>query len=254
MRNVGKIQSTLEEVLKQIGAIEIEILKKGMIAEKAKFLAETNKLLQGVGSTEKIKTEEEKKASLEYKVSSFFKNFVENKKESTPKENKIDTNSFIYFKNKRELDIYKKSFQKNDTALVKAFFSGNFTLARRLFLKRRLLLQNIQIIENRLENKSVSYTKIANGFDYYVQGFFFLINTFGTIFSVALFLYVAVYIVSHSLAGMGFFEVEMIHKSALFLTLFSLFVFAVNIIKGWKGLVIVIPIVVYISSFLLLNF
>lgn len=254
VRNIGKIQSTLEESLKRIGAVEIEILKKWMIKEKAKFLAETNKLLQWVGSSEKIKTDEEKEASIEYKVSNFFKNLANKKTDKPVKENKVDTNSFIYFKNKRELDIYKKSFQKNNSALIKAIFSGNFTLVRRLILKRRLLLQNIQIIENRLENKAVSYTKIAHGFDYYIQMFFAFINTFGTIFSVALFLYVLVYIISHSLAGMGIIQVEIVNKSALFLTLFSLFVFWINVIRWWKSLIVIIPVLIYIFSFLSLNF
>lgn len=172
VRNIGKIQSTLEDALKRIGAVEIEILKKGMIQEKAKFLAETNKLLEGLGSSEKIKTEEEKKASLQYKISHFFENIFSKKIETKREKTKIDTNSFIYFKNKRELDIYKKTLQKNDSALIKSLFSGNLTLFRRLMLKRRLLLQNIQIIENRLENKAVSYTKIAHGFGYYNQLFF----------------------------------------------------------------------------------
>lgn len=169
MRNVGKIQSTLEDSLKQIGTIELEILKKGMIKEKAKFLAETNKLLQSIGSSEKIQTEEEKQSSLEYKFQSFLGRFTNEKKpEKVEPKNRIDTNSFIYFKNKRELDIYKKAHQNNDSAIVKTFFTGKFSLLKRLLLKRRLLLQNIQIIENRLQNKSVSYTKLVHGFDYYI--------------------------------------------------------------------------------------
>ena len=80
----------------------------------------------------------------------------------------MDTNSFIYFKNKRELDIYKKTHQKNDSAIVKAIFLFQFAQAKRLLLKRRLLKQNIAIIENRINNRSISYTKIAHGMDYYI--------------------------------------------------------------------------------------
>lgn len=193
MRNIGKIQTVLEDSLKDIGAIEIEILKKGMIKEKAKFLAETNKLLQGVGSSEKIQTEEEKKNTLEYKFQNFFGK-IAGKKEERKTQNKVDTNSFVFYKNKRELDIYKKTHQKNDMAIIKALFSGKFSVVKRLLLKRRLLLQNIQIIENRIQNRAVSYTKLVHGVDYYINGFFGIISTLATVFSVGLFFYIFVYI------------------------------------------------------------
>lgn len=227
-----------------------------MIKEKAKFLAETNKLLQGVGSSEKILTEEEKQASVEYKLGSLFNRLKSGAKKAEPPQQtkKVDTNSFIYFKNKRELDIYKKSLQKNDAAIVKLIFSGKFSQVRRLWLKRRLLLQNIQIIENRLENKAVSYTKIAHGIDYYVESFFAGINTLGTILSIGLFLYVALYVLFTTLSGLGILEVHMTGKSILFLTFFSIFILAINISRGWKSMVFMVPVIFFLISFLSFNF
>lgn len=255
MRNVGKIQSTLEDALKQIGTIELEILKKGMIKEKAKFLAETNKLLQSIGSNEKIQTEEEKQSSLEYKFQSFLGRFTNEKKiEKTESKNKIDTNSFIYFKNKRELDIYKKAHHNNDSAIIRALFTGKFSLLKRLLLKRRLLLQNIQIIENRLQNKTVSYTKLVHGFDYYIRSFFDGISAIGTIISVGLFFYIFLYIILNALDGMKIIELVLQSKSSLFLTLFSVFTLCLTLIRGWKTMIVVIPCFLLIFSFLSTNF
>lgn len=45
-RNVGNLQNTLEQSLKDIGTVELEILKQGHIKEKAKFLEQTNSLLK----------------------------------------------------------------------------------------------------------------------------------------------------------------------------------------------------------------
>ncbi len=255
MRNVGKIQSTLEDALKQIGTIELEILKKGMIKEKAKFLAETNKLLQSIGSNEKIQTEEEKQSSLEYKFQSFLSRFTNEKKtEKTESKNKIDTNSFIYFKNKRELDIYKKAHQNNNSTIIKALFTGKFSLLKRLLLKRRLLLQNIQIIENRLQNKTVSYTKLVHGFDYYIRSFFDGISAIGTIISVGLFFYIFLYIILNALDGMKIIELVLQSKSSLFLTLFSVFTLCLTLIRGWKTMIVIIPCFLLIFSFLSTNF
>ena len=255
MRNVGKMQSTLEDSLKQIGTIELEILKKWMIKEKAKFLAETNKLLQSIGSSEKIQTEEEKQSSLEYKFQSFLGRFANEKKtEKNESKNKIDTNSFIYFKNKRELDIYKKAHHSNDSAIIRALFTGKFSLLKRLLLKRRLLLQNIQIIENRLQNKTVSYTKLVHGFDYYVRSFFDGVSAIGTIISVGLFFYIFLYIILNALDGMKIIELVLQSKSSLFLALFSLFTLGISLIRGWKTMIVIIPCFLLIFSFLSTNF
>lgn len=255
IKNIGKIQTTLEESLKTIGAIELELLKKWMIKEKAKFLAETNKLLQGVGSNEKIQTEEEKKATLSYKIQDFFKKLGKEKPQKIPSNQaKIDKNTFIYFKNKRELDIYKKAHQKNDWALLKALFTWKIKLFKRLLLKRRLLLQNIQIIENRLQNRTVSYTKLVHGVDYYIQSFFLTISFLGTIFSIALFWYVIVFIFANTANNLWFLQISISNKSPLFLTIFSLFVAFLVSIRGWKITIIGIIIFLSICSFLLTNF
>lgn len=256
VRNVGKIQSTLEDSLKQIGAVEVEILKKWMIAEKQKFLAETNKLLQWVGSSEKIQTEEEKQKDIGYQLNALLGKISSAKKpdKTVVESNKIDTNSFIYFKNKRELDIYKKAHQKNNSAIISAIISFKFKELRRLFLKRRLLRQNIQIIENRLSNKVVSYTKIAHGMEYYVESFFGFISAISSIFVLALFVYSFVYIFANILNSLEIIEFSLNNKSPLFLAIFAIFSAFLALIRGWKTLIIGIILIFWIFSFLSVNF
>ena len=257
VRNIGKIQSVLEDSLKKIGAVELEFLKKWAVAEKAKFLAETNKLLQWVGSSERIQTEEEKQKDIGYQLQSLFGKIGNTTKKTEKPVNtgkKVDTNSFIYFKNKRELDIYKKTHQKNDSAIVKAIFSFQFAQAKRLLLKRRLLKQNIAIIENRINNRSISYTKIAHGMDYYINSFFGFISTLATTGLVGLFFYVLVYIVGNTLSEMNIISFGLTDKSPLFLALFSVFVFFITLVRGWKSMIVIIPLLFFIVSFLSINF
>lgn len=256
VRNVWKMQSTLEESLKKIGAVEVEMLKKGMIAEKQKFLAETNKLLQGVWSSEKIQTEEEKKKDIGYQLGELFgKISAQKTPEEKPKETqKLDTNSFIYYKNKRELDIYKKAQEKNNKAILSAIFGFKFSSLRRLFLKKRLLSQNIQIIENRISNKVVSYTKIAHGMEYYVDVFFNFINNISILLALALFLYSVSYILLNISLSLHIFSFSLNEKSPLFLALFSVFTFVLSFIRGWKTLIFGAILLFFLFSFLSLNF
>lgn len=258
MRNVGKIQSTLEDALKHIGAVEVEILKKGMIQEKEKFLQETNALLKGIGSSDKILTEEQKQATVENQLKSLFGKIFSKGKEITAssavEQKKIDTNSFIYYKNKRELDIYKKSASKNDAAIIKALFSFQFSRVKRLLLKRRLLQQNIQIIDNRLNNRNISYTKIVHGMDYYVSVVFGFFDSIASLFVMGLFLYSIAYLSLTSLHSLGILEMNIVLKPILFLVIFSVFVLGMVFIRGWKTMMVVLPVIFIIISFLSVNF
>lgn len=256
LKNLWKLQSVLEESLKKIGAVEVELLKKGMIAERKKFLSETNKLLQWIGSSEKIQTEEEKKQDIWYQLNSLLGKISSSKKteKSVSEWGKIDTNSFIYFKNKRELDIYKKASEKNNRAILSAIFSFKFSLLRRLILKRRLLKQNIQIIENRLSGKMVSYTKIAHGFGYYVDVFFSGIAGISAILSIGLFFYALLYISLDIFSKFWWIYFSLWDKSPFFLVLVSLLSLVFSFIRGFVSLIILIPIFFGILVFLSNNF
>ena len=74
---------------------------------------------------------------------------------------KVDTNSFIFYKNLRELNIYKQNLNKVVIDIIKAIFTFQFSQVKRLRLKKKLLEQDIQIIDNRIHNRNISYTKIV---------------------------------------------------------------------------------------------
>ncbi len=256
-RNIAKIQSTLEDSLKQIGSVELELLKKWMVQEKQKFLSETNSLLKEIGSWARIQTEDEKKNSIEYKLWSMFQKIgwsISEKRQEKSKTEKIDTHSFIYFKNKRELDIYKKSLKKNDQALIKAFFTFQREKVKRLLLKRRLLVQNIQIIDNRIKNTNFSYTKIVHWFDYYLELFFWSIRSVSNVFVLSLFFYMLTYIGLQTLDTIGVLSVHLVGKTIFFVTLFSLFTAFLLFIRGWKMLVVNTVFFLSLVTFLSLNF
>lgn len=256
IKNIWKVTQTLESSLKRIGEIELEIIKKWAIAEKAKFLEETNRLLKWIGSNEKIQTQEQKEQAVEYQVKKFFDNFFKKPEKVVQNSNskKIDTESFVFYKNQRELEVYKKILEKNDKLLVKAFFSFDFKTFKRLSLKRKLLSQNIQIIDNRIHNRTVSYTKIVHGFKYYTNAFFEFFNTLKTSLIWWLFLYAVVYLVLDVLKILNIVSINFNTKPILFLVIFSLFVAIMSFVRGFKTAIILLPTYIFLVSFLLRNF
>jgi hypothetical protein len=118
--NIGKIKLIVENALKQIGQIELELAKSNNVDEKKKFLQETNSLLKQIGSSDRIETNNI--PTFEQSISNFlaqFKKKALEKKESK----KVDTNSFIYYKNQRELNIYREILGKNDMLIMKMLFT-----------------------------------------------------------------------------------------------------------------------------------
>ena len=257
-KNIWKISTTVENGLRMIGEIELALLKIGMTDEKQKFLDETNALLKHVWSKNRIESETEKQDTIEYKLNHLFdkpksKEATGIASEHVWKEKK-DTNSFIYFKNKRELDIYKKKLNDIEIDLLRNIFMFQLSQVKKLFLKRKLIAQNIEIIDNRINNRIVSYTKILRGIWYHIDRLFMFIELITTILFYTIFYYTIVYIILHSLSAISVLESHIDGRSILFITLFTISTLFFSYIRGIKSSIIVIPLLVFSIYFLSLNF
>ncbi len=224
-----------------------------MTEEKQKFLDETNALLKQVGSKTHMESEETKKNSIIYKINNFFTPKVTEKAVESNKAKK-DVNSFIYFKNKRELDTYKKKLGATDIDIVKSVFTLQFPQLKRLFLKRKLISQNIEIINNRLNNRVVSYTKMVHGFEYYVDNFVKTIEVIVSILTYAVFFYTIAFILFHTLNILGIFSSQIDNKTILFVTMTSVIAFLLTYIRGVISGIILLPAIAVISFFISINF
>jgi hypothetical protein len=78
----------------------------------------------------------------------------------------IDVNSYTYFKNLRELSIYKGSLLAAYKELIRSYVVRAAD-RRKYLLKARLLRQNIAIIQGRIQGKKLSYSKIVKGIGFY---------------------------------------------------------------------------------------
>lgn len=250
IKNIWKIASTIEHWLKVIWEVELTLLKAGMTDEKQKFLDETNALLKEVWSKDRVESQEKKENSLEYKINNFFVN----KNKVTDVVEKKDVNSFIYFKNKRELDIYKNKLNSTEIDIFKALFTLQLTQLRKLILRRKLISQNIEMIDNRLNNRVISYTKIIHGMEYYIDSFYKIITIITNILFFSIFLYTVSYIILDIGNTLSIIQSQMTNKSILFITLFTITTFFFSCIQGIKSTIFSIPILLLSIYFLSVNF
>lgn len=177
----------------KIGELEMELAGSRIDVKRSDFLKDTNKLLKDFGSSKKVGSEaDEFKSKLKLIFQSFVEDIVQKDPNEQAVESKVDTSSYVYFKNLRELGIYKEKLREINKEVLRAFFAPKEKKIR-LALKKRLILQNISLIQNRIENKKFSYTRIVKGFQYYQDILFYIIRSTAdialyTMFSVGMFL------------------------------------------------------------------
>jgi hypothetical protein len=243
-----------------IWEIELALMKNGMINEKQKYLDETNALLKTVWSHDRIESDIGKEDTLEYKLNHLFEKPKKDSVATTEKSNtdtnwvKKDINSFIYFKNKRELDIYKKKLNTTEIDIIKKFLSFQFSKVKKLILKKKLISQNIEIIDNRINNRIISYTKILHWIDYHINNIFNIISIITNILIYTLFLYTIGYIILNTLSNIGIINIEFQWKSILFITLFTISTFFLSYMRWIKSTIISLPVTLFILYFLSINF
>ena len=260
-KNLWKIATTVENGLRMIGETELALMKTGMTDEKQKYLDETNALLKKVGSHDRIESDTWKEDTLEYKLNHLFE---KSKKtvpvwvvETTGTDNnsiKKDTNSFIYFKNKRELDIYKKKLNITEIDIIKKILTFQFSKVKKLLLKKKLIAQNIEIINNRINNRVISYTKILHGIEYHINNIYHIIDMITSTLVYTIFLYTVAYILLRTLDMMGILSNQFQWKSMLFITLFVITTFFLSYIRGIKSTIIALPMLFFALYFLSINF
>lgn len=251
--NIGKIKTNVENALRSIGDIELELVKTGREEEKKKFLQETNSLLKQIGSSDRIQTWASQ--DVWKSITDFFARFKKKEVSQKAEGKKVDTNSFIYYKNQRELNTYKEILWKNDFAIVRAVLSVQLKKAKRLFLKRKLLKQNIQIIDNRIHNRNISYTKIVHGVQYYIDILIYSLEYISRTGAYILFFYILTFLSLKIGSHFGILEFSFqANKSILYLTLFSWVILIFSFARSLPWFIISLPLVYVFIVFLSINF
>ncbi len=192
--NIDKLRTIGELALLKVGELEMEIATQNHELKKSQFFRETNSLLKDLGSNRRVGSEMEtvkkKMKQMFSDIKTSFSQPESEKPTTTP-----ESDGFIYFKNLRELSIYREKLKEVKKELWRNFF-GNSPKKDRLLLKKRLLEQNILILESRVEKKYISYTKITKGILYYEDVIAYIIRSFADTLLYVLMLSIIVFSVT----------------------------------------------------------
>ena len=252
--NLWRIKIVVENALTTLGRVEADLIKSSVDNEKEKLLQETNSLLKQIGSTERIESNATSSKDIVKSVSNFFQWLTKKETSKVQEKKKVDTNSFIFYKNLRELNIYKKNLNKVVIDIIKATLSFDFERVKRLKLKKRLLEQDIQIIDNRIRNRNISYTKIIKGTKYYTDGFLIILQKIGDILLYWLFLYTFAFIFIQSFEKIWIVSFVLQEQFFLYITIISLLAFFSSFFRSVTSLLVLWWTFLFLFIFFSLNF
>lgn len=189
--NLDKLRIVGEAALLKIGEVELSLIEKNITSEKKQFLTETNKLLGDFGSNKQIKPQtEDIWVKLQKIIKDFYIDFFAPKKQEIT----LNKNSYAYLKTIREINIYKQKLSQTNSQILKNILTFRTTENKKLQLKKRLIIQNITILQNKVQNKKFSYTQLVKGFEYYRDVILFLVQSIGNVVLFAIFLYSLVFL------------------------------------------------------------
>ena len=254
LSNLGRMKNIVENALNVIGKVESELIKWGSDNEKEKLIQETNSLLKQIWSSNRIVSDTTKSVDIGKSISGFFDSFQKKDVSQSEQKKNVDTNSFIFYKNLRELNIYKENLNKIVIDILKAIFTLQFSQIKRLRLKKKLLEQDIQIIDNRIHNKNISYTKIVKGTQYYSDILLKIFQKIGDVVLYALLVYSILYISMDSLKHFWKIEYTLQIHFFLFIVLFSLIAFLFSFFRSLVSVFFLGWIFFFFFIFLSINF
>ncbi len=182
--NINKLKIVWESALLKIWELQLDLISKNILTSKKEILKETNLLLKKIWSNKQIFLDEDNilsKLKILLKDIFYFSKDWENSRK--------EINQFVYYKILRELNIYKQKLKEINYKILKYTILFKKTELIKLKIKKKLIIQNIQLIKNRLKNNKFSYTKIIKWFDYYKNIIIFLLQYLWDIFIYIIFIY-----------------------------------------------------------------
>ncbi|QFR39762.1 hypothetical protein A9Q91_06165 [Candidatus Gracilibacteria bacterium 28_42_T64] len=261
--NISKIKEVGELALLKIGILELRELEETKTLKSKKLLKQTNKLLKDIGSSKQFI---EKGRDINFLVSSFFSgisHFFENLKEKEKEKKKVvDRSSHSYIKTELLLKKYKEKLKKNTKEIIKRIFMISISTKKRddIFLKRKVIQQNISLFEAKQKGLNFSYTSIVKGYIKMIERIekivfairsyvFFILICYSIIFII--FVYTRFYLGSEDL----YINQIRFNYQGLFFFVITLFIyFSMHFKLKFLNFILNIVFFVFIIIFGLINF
>lgn len=199
--NIDRLKTFGEESLQTIGIAELAIIGKRNIAEKREFLEETNKLLKGVGSHRSIvHADDSIVGNLKKLLFPIFDKLSPKKAPAKivgaapdgsaavvvtkagsgaafrPANTVVKKGSYLYYHVLKDIETYQNKRQAIFREWLHALFRLDAEGIRHKRIKLNLVSQNVRLLKARLAGHAFSYTKVVQGFRFYAEALFGLMQ------------------------------------------------------------------------------
>ena len=257
--NITKLRQIGELALSKVWELELKILESTKNTEVKKLLWETNKLLKEVGSRTSFTPKEN---DIWYIVKTFFQDVFSFLKPNTQKKQKfsVDTSSSTYLKTKLLIEKYEKKLKVLTQEKQKKFLiyiipsKENNSLKENIYLREKIIRQNLMILKSRLTGKTYSYTKIVKGYHTFVEKVLAMVSFLQTPLLFLVTVYAGFFVLANMMDFLWIYHLS-IHFYGMFYFLFIHIIFILlSMVRGIWSLIFNIVILSFLFIFWVINF
>lgn len=258
--NIPKLKQIWELALSKVWEIELQILEAKKDEESKKLLSETNKLLREVGSR---KSFIEKDKDIVYILNNFWKKIQEkldsNKKE-VKKKVEVDTTSMWFLKNKSLYNKYESKLKELQIEIFKNlyvyFIPGEKNNERKetFNLKKKVIEQNLMILQSRITGKTFSYTKIVKWYKYFIEKMLEFLNFFNHSILIIVVFYSVIFILINILSQLWLLETKINFNGMFYFLYFNILFILLKFTRWILTLSFNIVILSFLFIFWVVNF
>lgn len=165
--NIPKIKEVWELALMKIWNLELKLIENDKSKSSELLLKDTNKLLKQIWSKNYLVP---KNKDLKYILYKFYSEFISPIFKKDIQKEYIDENSYSYLKTKVLYEKYFNKLKENRIQIFKNIISVLFpfwynkSVSEHLFLKRKVIKQNLVLLNLKITWKKFSYTEIINSY------------------------------------------------------------------------------------------
>lgn len=250
--NIIKLKEIWELALTKIAQIELDSVEKNKSKASRKLLGETNSLLKKIGSSKQfIERDKDYKRIAKEAIKEMLRFFSPNKikriystKKSQKKE--VDTESYNFLKTILLLDKYEQKLKDNSREIRKNFLLflnifQNSEAKEKILLKRKVIKQNISILQAKKTGTFSSYTWVKKWYYKVIERGILLTHFISNILFLFLIFYIGIFLIFLVVSYMGMgslrYNMDGLFLFLLFFVIYlvftlskNLFVFSVNIV------------------------
>lgn len=260
--NIAKLKEIWERALLKIGSIELRSIEYDKNIEQRDLLKQTNQLLKKIGSNQKFIEEDRDIKKIFIQLFEQFKSFTQSFKAglSAPKKQLLDKDSYSYMKTKLLRNKYHTRLQQNTSQIIQHLymfmfpFWKNKNIVDDITMKRRVIRQNISLLDAKLSGKVYSYVAVIKGYKKTIQLLLSLCHYLSTSLFYIIFIYSMLFVFFISISQVVTINIHFNFHWFLYFILLLFSYFVVLLSRGLFTLMLNFVFLFFIIIFAIVNF